>query len=111
MYKMKAICDEHQGLISFIDECGCECGSVHYDIFKRVFKVDLSFESSFVHQGQKLTKQLIEKLAKDSAWESGIDDDLLWEGIEVIHVDCESFEERLDYTGSDDDIFNAWMKR
>ena len=62
MYKMKAICNEHQGLISFIDECGCECGSVHYDIFKRVLKVDLSFESSFVHEGQKLTKQLIEKL-------------------------------------------------
>ena len=110
MYKMHANHNINQGEIIFVDDQQCWCGALRFNAQGRVHHVELADgEVDSKLHGEIVTQELIRELASNAAWDSGIDEDLLDEGIEVDMLFCNVFpEKKLEL---DDDIFNAWMKR
>ena len=109
MYKMHAIYNIADEKVLLKDSLFCWCGTIKVKEGK-VDYVELSDgEKDFRIRGELVTKELIKTLALDSAWDSGIDDDLLCEGIEVELRYCEKFPESK--PNIDECIFELWMNR
>lgn len=109
MYKMYATLN-YKNEIVFTDDQHCWCGVLcllgEYKVH-HVEMYDGEVESNL--HGEPVTKELIRTLASNAAWDSGIDCDLLYEGVEVELLYCDRFPEKK--PDLDQEIFETWMKR